>query len=252
MTDEALKTGASETRVRPYVKICGLTDPETAAACAALGPDAIGLVFFPKSPRHLDPDKAARIREAIPESVAVVGVFVNAPVEDMLATARRVGLDMIQLHGSEPPETAARLKEEGLGVLKVLYVNKTPSVDVAPSYAASVAGFLVETAGGVLPGGNALTWDWASVADFGRRHPLILAGGLSPDTVAAAIAAARPDAVDVSSGVESAPGLKDVAKVAAFLRAVRDIPAPPPGTRLPRSVFRTMCRSVVGGISLDT
>ncbi len=203
----------------PQVKICGLTHPIEAAQCADLGADAIGVVFFPKSPRHVTEAQARAVVQALPKSTPAVGVFVNAAFAFIMARVERCGLAMAQLHGREPANLASRLKAEGVGVIKALFVDGRPDLDDAADY--DVDGHLVECAKGPLPGGNAMAWDWRAARDFGRRHPLVLAGGLSPDNVATAIAAALPAAIDVSSGVEASPGRKDPAKVARLMAAVQ-------------------------------
>lgn len=200
------------------VKICGLTRPEEAAACAALGAAAIGLIFHPPSPRHVDDAAAAAVTGALPEEVAKIGVFVDAPVETMLDKARRCGLTGVQLHGNEPPQAVPPLRAAGLTVIKALFAARMPGLAAAGDYAPDA--FLVECGRGVLPGGNAEVWHWAEARGKSASVPLILAGGLTPQNVAEAIAAAAPDAVDVSSGVEKAPGRKDLKRVAAFMRAV--------------------------------
>lgn len=201
------------------IKICGLTTPEMAVRCAESGADAVGLVFFPKSPRHVSDDAARAICDTLPAGVQKVGVFVDESEAFVRTTARRCGLTAVQLHGRETPETVRRLRGEGLIVLKGLFASRQPTLAAAPDYAPTA--FLVECGKGVLPGGNAAVWNWSGAREFGRRHPLVLAGGLSPENVAQAIADAEPDAVDVSSGVESAPGVKDAAKIEAFIGAVR-------------------------------
>lgn len=201
------------------IKICGLTTPEMAVRCAEMGADAVGLVFFPKSPRHVSDDAARSICDALPAGVQKVGVFVDESEESVRRKARDCGLTAVQLHGRETPETVRRLRAEGLVVLKGLFASREPSVTAAGDY--DPTGFLLECGKGVLPGGNAETWDWSSAKPFGQRYPLVLAGGLSPENVAQAIADAEPDAVDVSSGVESAPGVKDAAKIEAFIGAVK-------------------------------
>jgi phosphoribosylanthranilate isomerase len=205
--------------VCPQVKICGLTHPHAAAQCVDLGADAIGLVFFPKSPRNVTPDQAREIVDALPETVAAVGVFVNAGFSFIMSRIDRCGLSAAQLHGRELPDLALRLKTEGVGVIKALFVDGRPGIEDADGF--DVDGYLVECAKGPLPGGNAMTWDWGVARDFGRRHPLVLAGGLSPDNVADAINAGLPAAIDVSSGVEVSPGRKDPDKVARLIAAVR-------------------------------
>lgn len=202
----------------PQIKICGLTTVAAAVKCAALGADAIGFVFFPKSPRNLSEKAALSITAELPATVCKVGVFVNETADHILRCMEACRLDAAQLHGKEPPETIDLLAAKGIKVIKGLYLNGTPSVTEVDQYRSPA--FLVECSAGKLPGGNAKTWDWGAAREFGQQHPLILAGGLSPENVADAIAAAEPDAVDVSSGVESAPGRKDLVKVEAFINAV--------------------------------
>ncbi|MEE4608986.1 MAG: phosphoribosylanthranilate isomerase [Desulfobacteraceae bacterium] len=201
------------------VKICGLTRPDEAAACAALGADAIGLIFHPPSLRHVEDATAAAVTGALPEDVARIGVFVDAPVETLLDKARRCGLTGVQLHGNEPPEAVLRLRAAGLIVIKALFTARMPGLKAAADYTSDA--FLVECGRGVLPGGNAEVWNWAEARGTSESAALVLAGGLNPENVAQAIAAAAPDAVDVSSGVEKAPGRKDLERVAAFIHAVR-------------------------------
>lgn len=204
----------------PQIKVCGLTVPEEAAACAALGADAVGLVFFPPSPRHVTLEQAARIAALLPGHVRAAGVFVN-PDQGFLAEAiLACGLRVVQLHGQEPPELAAWIQDRfPVTVLKALFMTKAPALNAAAQY--QVSAFLVECGQGPLPGGNAQQWDWGAAADFARRHPTVLAGGLDADNVARAIDAALPQAVDASSGLEAAPGRKDLKKVERFVAAVR-------------------------------
>lgn len=214
-------TGEFSQRVheRVQVKICGITEPEDALVCAAWGADAVGLVFYPKSPRFVTLSRAVQIASVLPGHVARVGVFVNEPYATVMDTSNNCGLSAVQLHGDEPPELVEKLREKGLCVIKCLYANGRPKLASAPEYSAS--GFLVECSAGVLPGGNAKTWDWSAAREFAERYPAIIAGGLTRQNVAQAIDAARPDAVDVSSGVESSPGRKDTQKVRDFVHAVR-------------------------------
>ena len=206
-------------RLYPQVKICGLTHPREAAQCVDLGADAIGVVFFPKSPRHVTAGQAREVVGALPETAAAVGVFVDAGFSYIMGRVERCGLSMAQLHGRESADLVARLKAEGVGVIKALFIDGKPGFDNAPEF--DVDGYLVECAKGPLPGGNAMAWDWWAARDFGDRHPLVLAGGLSPDNVADAICAGLPAAIDVSSGVEASPGRKDPDRVARLIAAVR-------------------------------
>ncbi len=203
----------------PQVKICGLTDVEQALTCAKMGANAIGLVFYPKSPRNLSDNQAKAICAALPSHVATVGVFVNESFEFIMAKVRYCGLKAVQLHGIETPELVSRLVQENIMVIKGLFAEKEPSLDQAEQYPDASA-FLIECGKGKLPGGNAKAWNWRLAGGLKTGCPMILAGGLTPDNVSHAIAAALPDAVDVSSGVESVPGQKDIAKVEAFMDAV--------------------------------
>lgn len=203
----------------PQIKICGLTKPEDAAKCIALGADAIGLVFFKKSPRYVTVPKAQAIVSALPKEGTAVGVFVNEPLSAIMDIVYSCGITTVQLHGNEPPKFVKDLMDQGLRVIKALYMEGEPSVKKMPTYDASA--YLVECAEGVLPGGNAQTWNWRDAAPLGDPQPLVLAGGLNADNVRDAIRQAMPDAVDVSSGVESAPGRKDMHKVRLFIKAVK-------------------------------
>lgn len=202
----------------PQVKICGLTRVEQALQCADLGADAIGCVFYPKSPRHLTEDRAKEICSAVADRVKTVGVFVNETFLNIITHVKHCHLSTVQLHGQESPELVRRLRDQDLQVIKALFVDGNPSLKDAENYPASA--FLVECGQGKLPGGNALEWNWDQAKSFGEKHPLIIAGGLSPENVSHAIKVSSPHAVDVSSGVESSPGNKDIGKVAVFLNTV--------------------------------
>lgn len=203
----------------PQIKICGLTLPEQARACADLGAQAIGLIFYPKSPRFVTLEEACAVCTALPASIAKVGVFVDESFDHIMNMVRTCGITAVQLHGRETPQLVRQLADQSITVIKVLFVDGQPVMDTADAYPATA--FLVECAKGPLPGGNAMAWDWKTVRDFGARRPLILAGGLDPENVKKAIHDAEPDAVDVSSGAEASPGIKDMTKVEAFIRAVR-------------------------------
>lgn len=203
----------------PQIKVCGLTRPDEAVACAELGADAIGLVFYPDSPRNVTLEQAAAIVEKLPSDVSPVGVFVNPDTEMLIQAITQCGLQGIQLHGAEPPEfTLALEKITQAKIYKALFTARAPGLNDAGNY--NVAGFLIECGRGRLPGGNAETWDWSLAEPFGRTYPLILAGGLDPKTVCQAIQSGLPDAVDASSGLEASPGRKDLAKVEHYIHAV--------------------------------
>ncbi|TWI71153.1 phosphoribosylanthranilate isomerase [Desulfobotulus alkaliphilus] len=205
-----------------FIKICGITHPDTARFCSALRVDAIGCVFFPKSPRHLDVKTARQITDAVSPDILTVAVMVNPDAETAIRTAKEAGCRGIQLHGRESPELAARIMEEGFFLIKGLYLHQEPSTASAPRYSADR--FLVEAAAGTMPGGNAKSWDWAAAKDFCQKYPALLAGGLNPDNVKEALIKAKPFGVDVSSGVESSPGIKDHEKIKSFVEAVRTSP----------------------------
>jgi phosphoribosylanthranilate isomerase len=203
----------------PQAKICGLTVPEEASAIAALGAAAIGLVFYPPSPRNVDLDQARQIQAVLPAHVPAVGVFVDPDWDFLCRAVKTSGLGAIQFHGNESPELVDQARRTfSIPVIKGLFAARQPTIMDAGRYDAQA--FLVEAGRGVLPGGNAETWDWAAAGPFARSHHTILAGGLNPDNVAHAVTACLPDAVDASSSLEIAPGRKDLEKVKRFLTAV--------------------------------
>jgi len=202
----------------PQIKVCGLTDIKEAVETASLGANAIGLVFFDKSPRNLSLHQAKDICSALPKDIVTTGVFVNESFAEIMRIAEYCRLKAVQLHGREAPVVVERLAKEGLQVIKALFVEGRPSIHEIDNYKASA--YLVECGKGVLPGGNALTWNWEKALDISKNYPLILAGGLTPENIAAAIESCMPDAVDVSSGVESSPGRKDLVKIKLFIEAV--------------------------------
>jgi len=198
------------------IKICGITSREDAEHAVACGADALGLVFFTGSPRFIAPDQARDIVASLPPFVTPVGLFVNAATEEIVGTASTCGLGVVQLHGDEPPE-ACRL--EGLKVIKALRVRNAASLALADEY--PVSSLLLDAWDPDCYGGSGRCFDWQLAGKIAARRRLILAGGLTPDNVAEAVRSVRPYAVDVSSGVEEAPGRKDPQKVAAFIRAAR-------------------------------
>ena len=202
----------------PQIKVCGLTRVENALDCIALGADAIGCVFYPKSPRHVTDDRARDISKAVSSKAATVGVFVNKSFSFIMKKVRRCLLDTVQLHGQESPELVIRLRKEKVKVIKTLFLRSMPTFENAKD--CSPSAFLVECGNGALPGGNAVSWNWEKARHLVENCPVILAGGLSPENVSNAVKQSTPDAVDVSSGVELFPGLKDTGKVEAFIHAV--------------------------------
>lgn len=202
-----------------WVKICGIARAEDAAAAATAGADAVGFVFYPPSPRAISPERAAMLAKALPRHVARVGVFVNASVASMQALREHIGLDFIQLHGDEGPDIARALG--GRIIRAVRGAAGAGSIANFPAEAVLVDG---ERAG--FYGGTGTPAAPAAIAAArAQAARWILSGGLAPENVAARIAAfapwGRPWGVDVSSGVESAPGIKDANRIAAFVAAVR-------------------------------
>jgi phosphoribosylanthranilate isomerase len=190
-----------------------------ARAAVAAGADAVGFVFWPKSPRCVTPEAAAGIAAELPPFVVRVGVFVDAPRTEIELAAGAAGLDLLQLHGDEDAAGFAALPRR---VLKAVRVGASFDAAAAAAAARNAAGLLVDAAGGAAPGGTGRTFDWDLVRGLRERVPfLVLAGGLHAGNVAEAVAAVDPHGVDVSSGVESAPGRKDEEKMRAFVRAAR-------------------------------
>jgi phosphoribosylanthranilate isomerase len=203
--------------VRARVKICGITRPQDARDAAQAGADAIGLVFYPPSPRYLSTERAAEIRDALPPFVQTVALFVNADAAQVAQVIGRVHPGMLQFHGDEPPDFCAQF---GLPYVKACRVR--PGVDALAYLApyARAAAWLLDS---FVPeyGGVGERFDW-SLVPAERSRPVILSGGLDRDNVAGAVRSVRPWGVDVSSGVESTKGIKDAAKMAAFIAEVRN------------------------------
>ena len=198
-------------------KICGITRVEDALAAAAAGADAIGLVFYAKSPRAVSVEQAQQIIAALPPFVTTVGLFVDMPRPELQQILAQVPLDLLQFHGDESVEQC-----EGYGrpYIKALRVKAGDDIAAQIAQYPSASGVLLDTFVEGVPGGTGLAFDW-SLVPAELPKPVILAGGLTPDNVAAAIDRARPYAVDISGGVESAKGIKDADKVRAFIRAAR-------------------------------
>lgn len=199
------------------IKICGITNLEDALLSAELGADALGFIFYPPSPRSITPDAARAVIAQLPPLVTTVGVFVDEDPASVTELAATVGLDWLQLHGKETPEYCRRLDRR---VIKVFRIRDETSLADLAAYRGAAQAFLLDTYKKGQVGGTGEVFDW----DLARRAkaygPIILAGGLTAENVAQAIASAQPQAVDLASGVEAAPGRKDPDKLRAFFKAV--------------------------------
>lgn len=203
------------------VKICGLTSVDDALGAVAAGADAIGLVFYPPSPRCVTVAQASTIARAVGPFVTVVGLFVDASAEDIEKVLAAVPLHVLQFHGAESPADCARF---GRPFIKALRMRD--GMDVAAQereYAeAGAVGLLLDSYSPSAPGGTGESFNWQQVPSE-RCLPLVLAGGLTPDNAQQAVGAVKPYALDVSSGVESLPGVKDLGRICAFVRAARSV-----------------------------
>jgi len=201
---------------RTRIKICGITRPEDAAEAARLGADAIGLVFYPPSPRFVGKERAREIALALPPFVAAVGLFLDADPASIETVLETVPLDLLQFHGRE---TAAQCAAFGRRYIKAIPMGDVLDPRGYVEQFEDARGFLMDSNVAGVAGGTGKSFDWARIpSDLGR--PLILAGGLDPGNVAEAVARVSPYGVDVSSGVESTKGVKDMALIEAFIRGV--------------------------------
>ena len=199
------------------VKICGVTSAEDAELAASLGATAVGMVFWSGSPRAVDVERAKLIALALPTFVTAVGVFVDQSVDEVSAIADAVKLDAIQLHGHENASDYAALGRRLIKSVAVRDRSAEAEADRVPARAT----VLLDAHDPLRHGGTGQLIDWTVAATIARRRPVILSGGLTPETVDAAVRAVRPYAIDVSSGVESSPGRKDPTKLRAFFAALR-------------------------------
>jgi phosphoribosylanthranilate isomerase len=210
---------------RLAIKICGLSTPDTLGAAVQAGASHVGFVHFPKSPRHVEPDQIAALASAIPDHVERVAVVVDAD-DDQLARLTGAGaITALQLHGKESPERVAAIRQRfGLPVWKAISVKTRADIDGANAYASAVDRLLFDAKtpdGAALPGGMGLRFDWTLLRGLAIPAPWGLSGGLGIDNVVDAIRITGAPLIDVSSGVESAPGIKSVDKIMAFCKAVQ-------------------------------
>jgi phosphoribosylanthranilate isomerase len=198
------------------VKVCGITSYEEAAMVLDHGADALGFNFFPRSPRYISPMAVRRIIEHLPPFTINVGLFVNTPHEDVDEIARVSGVQVLQLHGDESPEYCLKLWDWPL--IKAVRIGRAPMNENIKDY--KVRAFLLDSKDDVLFGGTGKAFDWSRAQEIKSIGPVILAGGLRPDNVREAIRTVSPYAVDVCSGVESAPGKKSASKLKKFMSEV--------------------------------
>ena len=210
------------------IKICGLKTLPDAIAAIEAGADLLGFNFYPKSPRYIEPVACAEITAILREehpAVTLVGVFVNSPAEEIRATLQTAHLHLAQLHGDESPEMVAELAPLAFKAIRLKSDARAdleadnPASKYAPQ---SAPALLVDASVPGLYGGSGVTADWDAAAQLAKQIPLLLAGGLTPENIADAIARVQPWGVDTASGVESAPGVKDPAKMQAFVQAARN------------------------------
>jgi len=209
------------------IKICGLKSDEAVAAALESGASHIGFIFFEKSPRHISIEEAARLREPARGKALAVAVTVDADDATLDAIVSGMKPDILQLHGHETADRIRELKSRhGLPVIKALSIREASDLDLIKTYLGVADRFLLDAkppAGADLPGGNGVAFDWTILTSLDANVDYMLSGGVNAGNIASALRLARPSGVDVSSGVENAPGEKDPEKIRAFFRAVRAI-----------------------------
>jgi len=209
------------------IKICGLKSDEAVAAALESGASHIGFIFFEKSPRHISIEEAARLREAARGKALAVAVTVDADDATLDAIVSGMKPDILQLHGHETADRIRELKSRhGLPVIKALSIREASDLDLIKTYLGVADRFLLDAkppTGADLPGGNGVAFDWTILTSLDANVDYMLSGGVNAGNIASALRLARPSGVDVSSGVENAPGEKDPEKIRAFFRAVRAI-----------------------------
>ncbi|MBN2437135.1 MAG: phosphoribosylanthranilate isomerase [Deltaproteobacteria bacterium] len=222
------------------IKICGITRVEDALIAAASGADAVGFILHPSSPRYIAPERAKEIIAALPHGIVAVGVFVNRDAETVARTAADCGLDLIQLHGDESPEYCRRFPAEKL--IKAVFPR---TADDLPSYDAyDVRALLVDCREKDRFGGTGKPADWGLAAMLAKGRSVILAGGLCIENIAESIAAVSPGAVDINSGIETTPGIKDHDRIKRIISLIRESGHPGPNTIFHMGHVGTPCGKV--------
>ena len=206
------------------IKICGIKTLEAMDAAIAAGATHVGLVHFEPSPRHISLPDASKLRAAARGKAKLVLLLVNAEIDATSRAIEAIQPDVVQFHGNETPEWTALVREQlGLEVWKALGVRDAPTLEKSRRYAGKVDRLLFDAPAKELPGGNGTRFDWSLLTEFDHHTPWGLAGGLTPENVADAIRQTGTELVDTSSGVESAPGVKNLDKIEAFCKAARNI-----------------------------
>lgn len=210
--------------MKPDIKICGLKTPEAVGRAVARGASHLGFIFFPKSPRNIAPEVAAELAEPVRGRAKIVAVTVDAEDEELDDIVQLLKPDILQMHGHESPERILQVKAlYGLPVMKAFSVRESADLDRVDPYLGVADRFLFDAkapAGSALPGGNGVSFDWGIMASLDESVDYMLSGGLNKDNVGLALASTRARGVDVSSGVESAPGVKDLGMIDGFFDAV--------------------------------
>ena len=217
---------AMQSETKFDVKICGLKTIEAVDAALNGGASHIGFIFFKKSPRNIEPEQAAKLRVHVGEQAKTVAVTVNASQNELDEIVETVGPDILQLHGSETPEKVAEIKSRyGLSVIKAFAIRSLEDMEASLNYS-GVADMLLFDAkppkGSELPGGNGVSFDWSLLESFNTDAPIMLSGGLSAENIVDAMTIAHPEGIDISSGVETSPGVKDIKLISQFLQTVKD------------------------------
>lgn len=212
--------------MKPDIKICGLKTSEAVDRAVARGATHIGFIFFPKSPRHVDPEIAAELAEPVRGRVKIVAVTVDASNEELDDIVHLLKPDVLQMHGHETPERILQVKAlYGIPVMKAFSVREASDLERIDPYVGVADRFLFDAkapAGSELPGGNGVSFDWNIMASLDASVDYMLSGGLNKDNVGLALASTRARGIDVSSGVESAPGIKDIVMIDAFFDAIAE------------------------------
>ena len=212
--------------MKPDIKICGLKTSEAVDRAVARGATHIGFIFFPKSPRHVDPEIAAELAEPVRGRIKIVAVTVDASDEELDDIVHLLKPDVLQMHGHETPERILQVKAlYGIPLMKAFSVREASDLERIDPYVGVADRFLFDAkapAGSELPGGNGVSFDWNIMASLDASVDYMLSGGLNKDNVGLALASTRARGIDVSSGVESAPGIKDIVMIDAFFDAIAE------------------------------